>query len=227
MTALKMIRRSVGSPHLLAVPLFSILCGCVSSGDSLPSSMYRELGWRSGEETTQVALLDAADHALSLKINGEDFHSYQIKKRWAAGQSYFEQATKPSSESGTHKLCSQSDGLNDWARLGCKAVDADFPLSDKDCQISERCIRIRVAPFVLNSHEYMEAVRVAFNDPCRFVPEYDELKKQHRINEPRGGRTRLGADVSRYWLFCSSGKKVRAVLEGAGDDGAFSLKWSR
>lgn len=223
----KVIKRLVDKPLILSSIFLSILCGCVSSSESLSASTYRELGWLSGEQTTQVAFLDATDHALSLKINGEDFHSYQIKKRWATGQSYFEQATKPINEGEGRKLCPQNDGLNEWLQLGCRAVDADSPLSDKNCQISARCMRVRVSPFFLNNHEYMEVIRSAFNDPCRFVPEYDELKKKFGINKPRGGRTRLGADVSRYWLFCSSAKKVGAVLEGAGDDGVFFLKWSR
>lgn len=227
MLVLKVIKRFVGRSLIFSTPLFFILCGCVSSGESLSASMYRELGWLSGDQTTQGAFLDAADQALSLKINGEDFHSYQIKKRWAAGQSYFEQATKPINESGADKLCSQSDGLHEWLRLGCRAVAADSPLSDKVCQTSARCMRVRVSPFFLNNHEYMEVLRAAFNDPCRFVPEYDELKRKFGINKPRGGRTRFGADVSRYWLFCSSGKKVRGVLEEAGDDGVFFLRWSR
>lgn len=214
------------SRRVAVFSLFFILCGCASSGESLSASMHRELGWLSGEETTQVALLDAVDHALSLKVNGEDFHSYQIKKRWATGQSYFEQATTPINEGGVAELCSRNDGLNEWRQLSCKAVDADVPLSDKSCQISERCMRVRVAPFFMDSADYMEVIRAALNDPCRSVPEYDELKRKNGINKPRGGRTRLGADVSRYWLFCSSGKEVKAVLEGGGD-GVFFLKWSR
>lgn len=217
----------VNSPLRVFPPLLLVLCGCASSGESPSSSLYREAGWLTGEQATQVALLDAVDHALSLSINGEDFHSYQIKKRRMDGQSYFEQATQPVSGRDADQLCLQSDDVNEWTQLACRAVVADLDPSDTSCQLSARCMRVRIAPFVLGKPESMAVVESALLEPCRFVPDYAELKRKHGINKPRGGRTRLGADVSRYWLFCSSGKKVSATLEKTSTEGRFLLKWFR
>ncbi|KAB2967570.1 hypothetical protein [Zoogloea sp.] len=217
----------VNSPLRIFPPLLLVLCGCASSGESLSSSVYREVGWLTGEQATQVALLDAVDHALSLSINGEDFHSYQIKKRRMNGRSYFEQATKPVSGRDAGQLCLENDDVNAWEQLGCRAVVADPDPSDTSCQLSARCMKVRIAPFVLGKRESMAVVESALLEPCRFVPDYAELKRKHGINKPRGGTTRLGADVSRYWLFCSSGKKVSATLERTNTEGHLLLTWFR
>lgn len=215
------------SPLYIFPSLLLVLCGCASSGESMSSSMYREVGWVTGEEATQIALLDAVDHALSLSMNGEDFHSYQIKKRRMSGQSYFEQATQPVSGRDANQLCLQSDDVNEWKQLACRAVVADLDPSDTSCQLNARCMRVRIAPFVLGKQESMAVVESALMEPCRSVPEYAELQRKHGINKPRGGRTRLRADVSRYWLFCSAGKKVSATLEKTSTEGRFLLKWFR
>ncbi len=95
------------------------------------------------------------------------------------------------------------------------------------CRSNARCVNFRLAPFVVRDEQLMAVVASAANNPCRFIPDPEALKRRHHSRDPRGPATMHSPDASRYWLSCGATDKVTGTLEPGESDGEFAIRWNR
>jgi len=198
-----------------------LIGGCGSAGNSISLGAYRAVAWHTGDDNIHISILDAIDQALSMKINGDDLHSHQISLRRRLGQTYFEQATQ-----GEVRLCSEDDGIAGWINATCRSHQiTDW--NDPSCMLKERCVKIQLAPFIASNPEYIEVARKATENPCSHIPDYETLRKRHRIQEPRGGQTPHLAVTSEYWLYCDTGAPITGNLKESQTKDVVFVHWTR
>lgn len=221
---LYLLRSVVRSVTAVAVPL--LISGCTGVGLSASEKARGEAGWDGASPQIYWSMLDAIEQSLSLEANHEDLHSYQIRMRKERGQSFDQQVnliTLP-----TYKLCNGEQGTRDWAALKCKAFTTQILANEVSEQCKgNRCIKIRLAPFVLNDEKLLNAVRLAANDPCQVIPSFQKNTELHGGQWPRGGGTVHRADVSIFWLFCKTKSPIRGNLASTETNDLFIVRWGR
>ena len=221
---MKLFRSVIRSVAAVAIPL--LISGCTGVGISASENARREAGWDGASPQIYWSMLDAIEQSLSLEVNHEDLHSYQIRMRMELGQSFDQQAnliTLP-----TYKLCNGEQGARDWAALKCKAYTTQILADEVSEQCKgNRCIKIRLAPFVINDEKLMNAVRRAANNSCQVIPDFQKIAERHGGPWPRGGGTMHRADVSIFWLFCGTKYPIKGSLISTEKNDLFVVQWGR
>jgi hypothetical protein len=173
------------------------------------------------EPTVYFSILDAIEQSLSKQVNGDNLHSHQIAYFQRVGWTPAE-VMKTTSDYVHGGLCSPSQSKEDWSQLRCRSY-ASLNSELAPCSGVPQCIRLKLAPFVVQDDKLMAAVVAAVVNPCKQIPSQAELVKRHGKNA-RGPATMHMAATSAHWLSCDTATPVVGTIERAAD-GDFFIRY--
>jgi hypothetical protein len=198
-----------------------VVIGALISVDSLAqvtaSSAYLEASFKARDGRVQQAILDSINQGLSIKVNGEDLNTVQLKQRKSRNLSVSDFATV---EKWSH-LCSDAEGVEKWAASQCMAF-AHIPLKAGECGREEWCLKFEVADFIRNDPGLLDIVRKAISSPCSYAQ-----STQPGPSSKNGGRGVLPPGEAKNWLFCDAKNPIFGIKKSEVEGGVFVLSISR
>lgn len=171
--------------------------------------------------SVKASFIDAMSHALSHRVYGLDFHSYQRVRLKIADGDVFGAGIHAAYARVAH--CDRAQQINDWSQLTCRWDDVIYA---KEC-VGKPCFVVRLAPFIVSDKELYRVVEAAVRDPCRFIPEAESINKKFNLRKVHSPGVLHISEISRYHLRCGLSAQVSGVMErrsGYGDD-AYIIKF--